>query len=162
MISSKQAVISRYDRVASRVPNPLPPWASTSVKFVLCGTVGAFLWILLLAALSKDIQSDPSRATDTEFYRLFAVMVIPTVPAAMLYRRLPSETVDWYHRFGKASALFFVTNVSLSASFLVWSHYYDPIYYVSTALDGIITWAFASIFLPGTYLGILVAARWSR
>lgn len=160
-MSSKQAVRIQYDRVASRVPNPLPPWASTSVKFVVCGTVGAFLWVLLLAALSKDVKTDPSTATDPEFYRLFAVMVIPTVPAAMVYRQLPTKTVDWYHRFGKASALFFVTNVSLSVSFLVWAHYYDAGYYVSTALDGMLTWAFASIFLPGTYLGILVAARWS-
>lgn len=160
-MSSKQSLRHRYEGAAARIPNPLPGSVSTGAKFVVCGAIGAVVWLSVLAWLtSKPSPSAAVQGENKELLKMLAVMIVPAVPAAVVYRRLPASTVDVYHRFGKGSALFFTTNVFLSTGFLLHAHLSSN--YLTDAFSVMQGWAVASVLIPGPYLGILVAARWSK
>lgn len=147
------------------IPNPLPHPVSVAGKFLLCGTVGQIAWIMLLISLGGgELKSSTTAETastmSVEAVLFFGALTLPALVVGGVYTTLPDETVDLFHRFGKGSALFFALNVSLSSSFVVWEVFYQgpitgPIHFLAS-------WAIASIFLPGIYVGCLVAARWAR
>lgn len=152
----------RVRTAASRVPNPLPRWVSIPAKFLLCGTIGQVAWVVLMTHLGVF---DGPTATEVQTTALTPVQLgftasvtLPALGAAVVYERLPSETVDVFHRFGKGSALFFVLNIFASGG-IVATMWHTNGLNVQQAFG---YWAIASLFLPGLYVGCLVAARWAR
>lgn len=172
-------VRTRLHETASRVPNPLPEWASWPLKFYICGAIGAALWGTVLFVLietgssdvfSSSAESSSSTASSgsdfgsTEIILVMAV-TLPAVAAGAVYRKLPDNTVDVFHRFGKGAALFFTVNVLLSAGFIASVLAGDSQNLASlleSPINIIALWSLASMFLPGTYLGVLVATRWAQ
>lgn len=146
------------DLVAS-VPNPLPRRASILVKFLTAGAVMSLAWYIVLQILGKGWGHSGS-----ETAWLLAIMSASTILAAVVYLRLPDRTVDRYHKFGKMFALFLAVNVVVSSSVVVHEVFLTDVVTVgdTLAMKVLGTWFLASIFLPGPYLGTLIAARWSR
>lgn len=156
---------TRLRNVVSTIPNPFPYPVSVAGKFLLCGTVGQFTWLLFVdsingggTASTSDVVAVSSMSLEEMLF--FGVLTLPSLVVAAVYTTLPTESVDWYHRFGKGSALFFALNVSLSGSLVAWSAVYDQMPVKAIEMMGV--WVLASLFLPGIYIGCLVATRWAR
>lgn len=138
------------------------------LKFFICGVVGQFLWLTFLSALSSSSVPEPEpiavHRIPTDTLVLLLILVLPSLVAAAIYLHLPSETVDWYHKFGKSSMLFFGLNISLSALF-VWYEFTfktNLVTHSSASLEAIGSWVLASVFLPGLCIGTFVATRWAK
>lgn len=91
---------------------------------------------------------------------LLMTVIAPAIPTAFVYRRLPERSVDRYHKFGKAFAMFLTVNLTLSTLYLI-NHFH--IQGNELTVMGFIFWfSVASAFLPGPYLGTYIAVRWHR
>lgn len=175
----KLDVAVRWDRA--------PDVARTVLAFLLFVTLGNVLYatFIILTVVLGDLsklpsgvelaeasQTDPAAMAESfldtvedlgDFiwkHRAIAIsMTAPAIPAAMVFRRLPERTVDRYHKFGKAFAMFLTVNLTLSAIFL-----FDYFHLNGNTLSVprfIVYFSLASSFLPGPYMGVLLAARWS-
>ncbi|NHX37623.1 MULTISPECIES: hypothetical protein [Halolamina] len=156
---------TRLRSTVERIPNPLPYPVSVAGKFLFCGTVGQLTWLMFLAYLQGGEMwsangAEEAASMSTEGMLFLGVLTLPALVVALVYTYLPAETTDIFHRFGKGSAMFFALNVSLSTSLIAWQYVYADVPLDPFTLIG--EWAIASIFLPGLYVGCLVAARWAR
>jgi hypothetical protein len=151
----------------SRIPDPLGDWGIRLGKFILCSSIGMLLWTVLFITLSNtSVVSAPNMSDfgpGMIAYTL-ALFVGPPVVAAVVHKHLPKETVDKYHRLGKSAALFVAVNITISAIVLAQHLYTSPLEGTmsGTIITGMVVWVGASLLLPGSYLGVLVAARWTR
>lgn len=172
--------------IRGRLPgNPLPRRVSVPAKFVLSIFVMQVTWLLVLTTLSSGQLPEPSGAPPSgssiqlaqlipepkTVAFLLVVWIAPASIATVVYSRLPDQTVDVFHRFGKAAALFAAVNITISVGILITDvTLSDPILGMvkpqqalhAVALDVFMGWLLSSLFLPGAYVGALVAARWSR
>jgi hypothetical protein len=113
-----------------------------------------------LHALSDAVEGFGEFVYEQRAYIL--MMTLPAIPAALMFLHLPERTVDRYHRFGKAFAMFVVVNLTLSGMFLLNEFHIKTNSPELNILTIIFYFSVASAFLPGPYLGILIGARWSR
>lgn len=138
--------------------NPFPRRVSVPLKFLAMTTAATIAWLFALAEIS-DVELITGEGGDA--FQMMVVMSLSGAIAAAVYFQLPGETVDIYHRFGKASALYLSLNVVISVALIAiqWSEIgqYDPFLW-----DLIAAWVSASVLVPGPYLGAVIAARWSR
>lgn len=163
-------VRSRLRTIDSRIPDPVSDWGVRLGKFVLCGAVGMVLWVWMLTVLNG--QSIIPESTSpvlgvaggaTEALLGAAIVFVPPVASAVVHHRLPTDTFDNYHRFGKSAALFATVNIALSATFLAFTAQMSGLEGPNTVVvNAMFLWAWASVLIPGPYLGVLVAARWAR
>lgn len=167
--STSAGVRTRLHDTVSRVPNPLPEWASWPLKFVVCAALGSFVWLSIFMGESivTSAAAAPGNSTSNWYgLAMLLVLVLPSIGAGSVYRSLPNESVDFYHRFGKASALFITTNIILSIVFVLTQAYFtDQLQLALTHAgfqDAFTGWVMASFFLPGVYLGVVVATRWAK
>lgn len=156
--------------------------AVTVLKFLIAFIAGAVLYgvgvviFSLLGELAVEGLGSPDGKVSEDLIevgreladfiwkqRAYALMMIlPAIPTALMFLQLPEETVDRYHRFGKAFAMFLTVNLTLSGMFLFHEYHMTA---TPPDLDvfNIIFWfSIASAFLPGPYIGILLGSRWSR
>lgn len=160
-------VRSRLETIDSRIPGPILEWGARVSKFVLCSSVGLALWLEVLHALSADPTTNPistiPNASGSQLALVVAIFIAPPVAAVVVHDRLPPNSVDIYHRFGKSAALFVTVNVAVSMIVLAMAVDANQVEFGQGAvLDLIAYWALSSALLPGPYLGVLAAARWVR
>lgn len=130
------------------------------LKFLTAGAVTTALWTaFLLYVLDGDFTAGGS---DVEIYTSIILMAVLGAFGVYQYV-LPEYTHDWIHRFGKGAVLFMTVNLLVSAGFVI----HEVILTTWTATDNstlgvvMLTWVIGSLFVPGPYVGSLIAARWS-
>lgn len=105
-------------------------------------------------------QMDPEVAKGV--LQLFGMVVGSTVPAAYAYLHLPDRTEDPFHLLGKAFAVLFPINLTMTVVFLYLMFIAWPNPPEFDIVNVILYSCIASVGLPPAYVGSLIAARWSR
>lgn len=146
-------------------------WAITLAKFVLSASVCTVLYavIIILGMGGVEMSSTSSVAAESvswdnvkEPLRWLAWMVSGAVPAAFVWLHSPSETVDRYHRFGRAFAMFITINITVSSLFLMYHFGFTDHFMNAKAPDYVLYWAVGSVGIPPAYVGSLIAAKWAN
>lgn len=161
---SPPGIQSRVKNAVSGIQPPVSRPVSVGLKFLLCGIVGQILWFWFLSLLTPESGAGTVQYAEINLatISILSALVLPSLVAAAVYLRLPTQTVDRYHWFGKSSALFFALNVSLSISIVIHELTFNRLVEnTSPGLEVIQTWVIASLFLPGLCLGAFLGSRWA-
>lgn len=150
--------------IDSRVPDPITDWSIRLGKFTTCAALGMALWAETLNKINGG-SSIGSTAVPDDIVKVLLVAALflgPGLAAGVVHSRLPTQTVDNYHRFGKSAALFVAVNVTVSLAFIGTVAHSGLLLENGNTLatDLLMYWALASMFIPGPYVGVLAAARW--
>lgn len=135
------------------------------LKFLVAGIALSTAWFAFISYLNGATTTDGGGMNPLEWMELgvFAGGYLSAIftSFAVYEFSFPDYTHDIFHKFGKAAAMFMAVNIPFSTIFTV---YYAqqglPAGFKQIAMNGIAYWVLATIFLPGAYIGVLVAVRW--